>query len=226
MSYQWSRNAIHIQSLFRPWEMGDGWEESSVNSAEQALSIRFPTVLRNFYLSWGKRSDYNHSNDVLLEPKETFEHLGHLVICIENQAVNFWGIPIIQLNEPDPPVNYIYNEKTDTEWKPSQKQLTSFLDVLLYHHAFAAHGVSAQVPEERWSTIKGLVIKHYTELQLDSTPWGIRPSEEFDHWTLYIKPGIAIDVSSLSVGLFASARKGEDLQDLENLIGLKLEKAW
>ncbi len=104
MSYQWSRNAAHIQSLFRPWKTGDGWDETSIKTAEQMLSVSFPSVLRGFYLSWGRRTDYTRSNDVLLDPKETFEHLGHLVFCIENQAVNFWGVPIHQLDERDPPV--------------------------------------------------------------------------------------------------------------------------
>ena len=229
MSYQWSRNAEHIQSLFRPWKIGDGWDETSVENAERMLSVRFPTILRNFYLSWGKRTDYNRSNDVLLDPNETFEHFGHLVFCIENQAVNFWGVPIHQVDEPDPPVNYIYNEETDTEWKPSHNQLSSFLDALFYGHAFAkgaVHGASVRVPEEKWNTIEDLVRRHYTELQLEATPWGLRPSEEFDHWILYIRPGIAIDINSRSIGLFTSARTSEAIRDLGNLIGIRWEEVW
>jgi hypothetical protein len=229
MSYQWSRNAAHIQSLFRPWKTGDGWDETSVENAERMLSVRFPTILRNFYLSWGKRTDYTRSNDVLLDPKETFEHFGHLVFCIENQAVNFWGVPIHQLDEPDPPVNYIYNEKTDTEWKPSHKQLTFFLDALFYSHAFAkgaVHGASARAPEEKWDTIEGLVTSHYTERTLESAPWGIRPSDELYRWTLYIQPGIAIDISSMSIGLFVTAQTEKAIQDLGNLISVNWEEVW
>ena len=108
MCYQWSLNAAHIQSLFDPWFNEDGLDETSVDGAEQVLSIRFPSILRNYYLSWGKRSDYNRSNEIFLGPNETFLHIGHLVFCIENQAVNFWGIPVDQLDKPDPPVNFIY----------------------------------------------------------------------------------------------------------------------
>ncbi|MDR3575690.1 MAG: hypothetical protein P4L50_17660 [Anaerolineaceae bacterium] len=229
MGYQWSRNAAHIQSLFQPWNSEDGWDESSVHSAEQAISIRFPFILRNYYLSWGKRVDFNRSNEILLDPKDTFERHGHLVFCIENQAVYFWGIPLNQLGSADPPVNFIYNDETDITWKPSHKLLTSFLDALLYNHAFtkgAAHGATIRVPFEKWNSAEQLVRSSYQKLQLDSMIWGIRPSEDFDRWTLYIADGIAVDISFISIGLFAVARDMRSLQDLESLLSLPLEEVW
>lgn len=227
--FRWSSNAAHIQSLFRPWNAGDGWDESKVVSAEQSLSISFPPILRNFYLSWGKRSDYTRSNDILLDPQEVFEHYDHIVFGVENQAVMFWGIARDELDNEDPPVQFIYNESDDTKWKPSHSHLSDFLDALLYHHAFAKgaiHGASINVAKDRIDNTIELVKHNYSALQLDSSPWGMVPPEDAP-WTLYIKPGIAIDVSFITdVGLFATSQAEESLQELEDLIGMKWEDAW
>ena len=229
MSYLWSKNAEHIQSLFRPWQNGDGLDESILCGAEQTLSLKFPNILRNYYLSWGRRNDYNQSNGLLLSPKETFEHLGHFVFCIENQAVNFWGIPIPQLNEIDPPVNFIYNENTDFEWKFSHKNLSTFLDVLLYGHAFskgAVHGATFHMSDEGLNAAEKAIKELFIKVQLDSEPWGIRPSQEWDRWILYMNSGIAIDISYMAMGVFAVARNEKELQNLRLLIGMDWDETW
>ncbi len=70
MPFQWSENAVHIQSLYRPWNVGDGYAEDVVAAAEARLGVRFPALLRHFYRSWGTRNDLTRTNQTLLSPHE------------------------------------------------------------------------------------------------------------------------------------------------------------
>jgi hypothetical protein len=42
MCYEWSANARHVQSLFRPWAPGDGFEEAALLVAEGKLGVQLP----------------------------------------------------------------------------------------------------------------------------------------------------------------------------------------
>ena len=227
MNFQCSQNASHIQSLFRSWNDGDGWDESSVNAAEALLQVTFPSILRNFYLSWGKRSDYASSCENLLNPKQCFIHFGHLIYCIENQAVLLWGIPLDTLNQDDPPVYYTYNNENNAEWKLSHKHLTIFLDALYYSHAFAGgavHGGYCHIAPDKAPASEFHMRQHYQKVQLESVHWGLIPSPNLPQWTLFVGEGIAIDVSSTD--LWAASNTEKALHDLALLLDLKWEKVW
>lgn len=222
MTYRWSEGAAHILSLFAPWSEGDGFEESVVRNVEENLGLRFPLRLRNFYLFWGKRKDITRSNQIFLEPDETFIHHNHLVICIENQAVEYFGIPIDRLSEGNPPVDWIYNDE-DTEWKPSHKQLTTFMDSLFYHHAFcggAVHSAFVRIYENH-ERIENMIELNYQRISLDCIPWYIHPGEDYSPWLLYTHPGLVIDPFW---GVSAVASTLEALQELENKIEIKWDK--
>ncbi len=83
-----------------------------------------------------------------------------------------------------------------------------------------------RAPEEKWNAIRDLVARHYTEIQLESIPWGVRPADESDRWTLYVQPRVAIDISAMSIGFFVAARTEKMIQDLSNLIGMGWEEVW
>lgn len=227
MNFQWSQNASHIQSLYQSWNDEDGWDVHSVNTVEELLHLRFPSILRNFYLSWGKRSDYASSCENLLNPKECFIHFGHLVFCIENQAVLLWGIPLDTLNQDDPPVYYTYNHEKTAEWKLSHKHLTNFLDALFYSHAFAGgavHGGYCPIAFDGAPESEFLIRQHYQKIQLESVHWGFIPSPNLPQWTLFIDDGIAIDVSSTVLWTASGTEKA--LHDLVLLLDLQWEKVW
>jgi hypothetical protein len=227
MSFQWSKNANHIQSLYRNWEIADGWNESTVMAAERLLQLKFPTILRKFYLSWGKRGDYTNSRERLLEPKDNFIRSDHLIFCVENQAILYWSIPLESITLDDPPVYFTYNEDTESDWKPSHKQVSHFLDALMYAHAFAkgaVHGGFARMTQNAKNAIMIMLKQDYQELQLDSFTWGLIPTLDLPQWTLFIKPGIAVDFSGGE--LWVASQTERIILDLEKRLNLNWEMVW
>ncbi len=147
MSFQWSDNAVHIQSLYHPWYPNDGYDEAVVTAAEQKFGVRFPTILRNFYRSWAVRDDLTRRNQILLRPDDLFLQDEALIVCVENQWVWYWAIPYSALGQDNPPVLMARNEEPSLVWQPSHAHISDFLDYLTYEHAFdggAIHGAYSQ----------------------------------------------------------------------------------
>ncbi|MGP3963579.1 SMI1/KNR4 family protein [Nonomuraea sp. 3N208] len=87
-----------------PLADGDGWSEADLDAAEARLGVRLPAALREAYQLFGRRTDLTSLQDVLLSPADLEVKDQALVFRAENQAVVFWGIPIAELDQPDPPV--------------------------------------------------------------------------------------------------------------------------
>lgn len=145
----WSPQSSHIRTLFRPWQPGDGYEEEIIAAAEAEHGVRLPSALRSFYLAWGKRSDLTSMNEYLLAPTEWMVHSGALIICVENQGVYDWGIPLDAPGDAEPPVYRAEskyprsNPQARLDWRKSHDDFSQFLDDLTYLHAFsggACHG--------------------------------------------------------------------------------------
>ncbi len=159
MSFNWSRNAPHIRSLYRPWREGDGYPEADLVLAEASLGIRLPALLREFYLYWGTRDDLCRSRERVLRPQELFVRSGSLVFCIENQGVLYWGIRPEFACEHDPPVHFLYDPDVEEDLtRLSHVRLSAFLDALAYAHAFAggaAHGGVSRGGADRPDALTG-----------------------------------------------------------------------
>jgi hypothetical protein len=80
-----------------PLADGDGWSEAR-------LGLRLPAALREAYQLFGRRTDLTSLQDELLSPADLKVKDQALVFRVENQATVFWGIPIAELEQPDPPV--------------------------------------------------------------------------------------------------------------------------
>lgn len=91
MELDWSEQSWHIRTLYRPWQSGDGYDEASIQAAEERLGSRLPSALRNFYLAWGKRPDLTKVNHPLLSPNGVVIRADTLIFWVENQAVWYWG---------------------------------------------------------------------------------------------------------------------------------------
>ena len=70
MTFQWSKNAWHIQSVFPPWQEQDGYALPILVAAEQSLGIPLPMLLKNFYHAWGRRTDLTRARETLLNPDQ------------------------------------------------------------------------------------------------------------------------------------------------------------
>ncbi len=130
MELDWSKQSPHIRSLFHPWQPGDGWDEATVAAAEARLGVRLPKTLRNFYLAWGRRADIIP----LLDPDELLVRADTLILCVENQAIFYWGVPCQALEEDNPPVVVTesgpsgWNVEADLNWMPSHVYLESVMN--------------------------------------------------------------------------------------------------
>src|SRR5262245_50634130 len=49
----WSQQALHIRSLYRPWRSGDDYALEEIAPAEARLGIQLPEPLRSYYQHWG-----------------------------------------------------------------------------------------------------------------------------------------------------------------------------
>jgi hypothetical protein len=184
MTFHWSANAAHIQSLYRPWHPDDGYAEAAVQATEARLSVRFPARLRQFYRAWGTRDDLTRTNQVLLPLDQLLLQSDALVICAENQWVWYWAIPLNALDRDDPPVLTAWNGDP-LVWQPRHPQLSDFLDYLTYMHAFdggALHGGYSHEPitDDLW-----LRMCQYGHVQILPTPppWLV-PDAASQPWSL------------------------------------------
>ncbi len=202
MELDWSAQSPHIRTLFRPWQPGDGYDEATIQAAEERLGIRLPATLRNFYLAWGKRRDLTEQVDYLLHPDQLEMREDTFLFAAENQAVWYGGVPCEALEEADPPVvvgnpdEWLEVMKSGMIWRQSHAHLSGFLDDLTYLHAFcggAIHGgytqpTSPPLPahhiawlEENWS-------------KAAATPMAFQmvPDPTMKKWpTLYVRDGQA-----------------------------------
>ncbi len=45
MELDWSEQAPHIRTLFRPWQPGDGYDKAAFQTEEAQLAARLPVTL-------------------------------------------------------------------------------------------------------------------------------------------------------------------------------------
>jgi hypothetical protein len=87
-----------------PPAVGDGWSEPELDATEARLGVRLPVALREAYGLFGRRTDLVGVQDVLLGPDELHIVDKALVFRVESQGAARWGIPLAELERPDPPV--------------------------------------------------------------------------------------------------------------------------
>jgi hypothetical protein len=193
MSYYWSDNASHILSLYSAERPELGVPDADIVMAEEKLAVRLPFVLREFCRAYGQRSEFTSVSQTLLRPSEMFWHSNGLVICIENQGVCYWGISRSELWQDNPPVQYIYNEP-DSDWLPSHRHLSDFLDYIVYWHVLAGgapHGGYGR--GRRSAPDRAILQSDWQRIELASVPAGIRPEAGFATWPLYVRDGCIVD---------------------------------
>lgn len=227
MPYHWSENAKIGLSFLPEWHPGCAISERELRMAEDHIDIRFPTVLRNFYLDWGNHKELTTTTHHVLHPSQCYIKDSQLIFAVENQAVLFWGIALSHLEEDNPPVDFAYNEGSSFEWRVLHQKASQFLDWLLFGHAFHDEtdlyrgGFGLVESYERLSTF--LELRKFSLIQLDSTSWGLRPESEERKWPIYytddslltICPGLSIKTSNPDV-----------IAELDRTLEVKWQYVW
>jgi hypothetical protein len=235
MELDWSEQSPHIRTLFRPWQPGDGYDEATIQLAEGRLSLRLPTLLRTFYLAWGRRRDMTQLHNPLLNPDALKVAANTLMFCAENQAVLYWGVPCEALNEADPPVLVTYagpsgwRVASELDWRPSHAHLSGFLDSLTYLHAFCGGAVHAgatqpHIPNLSASQVAWLE-EHWNKARVSPIFFQlIGPDSLIDStWpTLYVRDGQAFSESTGFIGEGSKcalvAREAEALDEVSQAL--------
>lgn len=236
MNLDWSEQSPHIRSLFRPWQDGDGYDEDALQLAESRLGLQLPGILRSFYLTWGKRKDMTNLNHWLQSPEKLVVKSDALIFCVENQGIEYWGIQVDMLGDVNPPVVIaeagpemsVWQATSELAWILSHEHVSSFLDDLIYMHAFAGgalHGAHAghQAIEPRqfeW------LEKHWRKANAPRLFHGLRygtPEESRLGSPLYIRDAQALfwfqDFSAV-------ARDAETLDEIAQKLGITWAKRW
>jgi hypothetical protein len=199
MECDWSEQSPHIRTLLRPWQPGDGYDEATLQAAEERLGVRLPRTLRQFYLAWGRRADLTQRVHPLLPPDELEIRDDALEFWAENQAVVLWGIRCERLEEADPPVVVAWNLKEGLEWTPSHAHLSTFLDDMTSHHAFcpggAIHGGWIRLYGFHDDMPAGQVAwleEEWSKATVTPLAFGMDPDLPVENWpTLYVRDGQA-----------------------------------
>jgi hypothetical protein len=91
----------------RPLQAVDGVAEDELDAVEAELGFVLPAALREGYTLFGHRADLTNGQDPLVPPTGLYVDDGFggvLVFRRENQDCAFWGIPLDQIEQDDPPV--------------------------------------------------------------------------------------------------------------------------
>lgn len=91
----------------RPVEPEDGCTADELTAVEADMGFELPATLREGYALFGRRDNLLRQQDPLVRPSGLYvdDALGGvLVFRRENQDCAFWGIPLSQVDQEDPPV--------------------------------------------------------------------------------------------------------------------------
>jgi hypothetical protein len=234
MELDWSEQAPHIRTLFRPWQEGDGYEETDLATAEARCDVRIPQTLRAFYRVWGRRRDLTQMNEFLLAPQEWVVQAGACIFCVENQSCAYWALPLEALAEADPPVVVaqagpemsVWEITAKLDWRTSHRRVSAFLDDLTYLHAFAGgalHGAQSgrmrplsqqsEWLERNWR--KAAVTPLFQQRYPEATDWWGSP--------LYVREGQALYWFD---GFSAVAVSTDALDEIAQALAITWEKRW
>ncbi|MEU4092636.1 SMI1/KNR4 family protein [Streptomyces sp. NPDC026673] len=122
----------------RPLRAEDGCPEEELAAAEADLGFGLPAALREGYGLFGRRDDLTRQQDPLVRPTGLYvdEALnGVLIFRRENQDCAYWGIPLDEIEQEDPPVVVESSEG----WIPFFDRMSSaWVELVLSESLFGA----------------------------------------------------------------------------------------
>jgi len=141
MSYSTKYRQV-IEALAKPLTSEDGVPAAEITAGEHRIGVRLPSALREYYLLAGRLDQLNRAHNRLYSARDWFVDAGKLAFMEENQAVVFWGIPINDNTDEDPPVLQGVNVSDQPiEWHPEHGRCSEFL-VLMLHWQACCGGMS------------------------------------------------------------------------------------
>ena len=109
-----------------------GIKEEKIVLIERKLNIRFPEVLRNYYLLFGRNKKLN-INDVLFRIEDVYIEDNQFLVFGKNSYNNFYGVSINDIKHKNP-IIYLKKYKRDKtsrqliyEWQEMESSIGNFL---------------------------------------------------------------------------------------------------
>lgn len=93
-----------VEAYLRPLQPADGCRESAIDAAETRLSLRLPSVLREFYRLAGNLDEVNAAHHQLISPPNLKRIGDQLLFYDENESVVTWSVRAVEPPIDDPPV--------------------------------------------------------------------------------------------------------------------------
>ena len=189
----------------------DGMSISEIETVENSLGMKLPTVLRDFYLLVGNLDMFTSSFEQFVEPYIKDEML---VFLEENQGVCYWGINIRDTE------NEIVFQCTDIEinnpeWYLEEVTLTDFLITLMYYQcAQGGYECGSAVYESNFDSRENYM-QFLTNITVD-----YKKVVEHNGLVIYQNGGKLIwhftdEKGNLADTIFVSTRTEKDMKELE-----------
>jgi hypothetical protein len=207
----WSDIQDAVQQLYGDLPQAAGETPEALARAEGRLGVSLPSLLRRFYLRFGRFKSIAGTQDYLLAPDRLRIESGTLVFCVENQSVHWWGIRCPDLLQENPPV---YRSEYLRFWQWDTDQLSDFLTLFVFRQA-----VLGGLPNSGTGTVRKAAVataeKRWREVPLGRSRWDTR---------VFVADGQALYwvEEKEADGVFAATRRPEDLWTIARL----LEVEW
>jgi hypothetical protein len=162
-----------IKAFTAAWASGltadDGVGDDELDAAERRLGLRLPVAVREAYALFGRRDDLTSNQDQLLNPADMYvDGDGQaLVFRDENQGAARWGVLMVDLDKPDPPV-WIKLDLADKEAERWEAWLETFssacVEIVLSESLFASDELADNRAQHTGDT--GVLVERFARLAL------------------------------------------------------------
>lgn len=227
MPYYWSENARIGLRFLSAWNREHAIPEQEILKAEKALNCRFPETLRHFYLDWGNYFELTKTRANIYRPWECKIRTNHLMISEENQWVYSHGIELLNIQDPNPSVEYVVNGGKADDWLLSHERVSDHLDGILFGHAFASRRLSGAygclLNPDQGDSHEILLGIGFSKIVLKSNVLGIFP-EFGSEWPMYYNHSAI--VSLYPTGIVIKAQSRQSIDALDALMDIKWDDRW
>jgi hypothetical protein len=205
------RPSLHVDSLFRllpanreaRWDLlrqfFTGWygqlgstdscTPQSIHAAEQRLQLALPTSLCEWYALAGRRKSVWSCQDHFLEPEALRIEDDKLIICVENQSVVKWAVPLNTFHHEDPPV-IVSDQREPKHWIEETPSVSVFaLSQMLLDVKFSdstTYSANGEATDESIAAIT----RTYQKLDIPDLNWPPYPTR------FYGGPDLLIETDS------------------------------
>ncbi|MEW2075219.1 SMI1/KNR4 family protein [Streptomyces sp. NPDC017966] len=163
-----------------------GSRAEELDAAERELGFVLPSCVRAGFLLLGSRDDLTRNQDPLVRPAGLFVDDGVLVFRRENQDCAFWGIPLDEVEQDDPPVVV----QSPDGWIPFLDRMSTAWVELVLSETLFADAAPGRGPhdacEPPLSSLPALEAA-FTRVDLPDYPMWVGPDDSPVRW--YAGPG-------------------------------------